>query len=79
MLKKQENTGQLSFYTTFEELLDHPLYILSNQIHWKLFEETFRKHYTENFGRPAIPIRRMVALLMLKHIRNLSDESVVEQ
>jgi IS5 family transposase len=32
-----------------------------------------------DFGRPAKPIRLMVSLLMLKHLRNLSDESVVEQ
>lgn len=30
-------------------------------------------------GAPAKPIRRMVGLLILKHLRNLSDESVVEQ
>jgi IS5 family transposase len=30
-------------------------------------------------GAPAKPIRLMVGLLILKHIRNLSDESVVEQ
>lgn len=57
----------------------HPLYILANQIDWKVFEEGFKVHYREDFGRPAKPIRLMVALLMLKHIRNISDESVVEQ
>jgi transposase, IS5 family len=30
-------------------------------------------------GRPAEPIRLMVSLLILKHIRNISDESMVEQ
>lgn len=30
-------------------------------------------------GRPAKPIRLMVGLILLKHIRNISDESVVEQ
>ena len=30
-------------------------------------------------GRPAKPIRLMVGLLILKHVRDLSDESVVEQ
>lgn len=30
-------------------------------------------------GAPAKPIRRMVSLLILKQVRNLSDESVVEQ
>lgn len=30
-------------------------------------------------GRPAKPIRLMLGLLTLKHIRNLSDKMVVEQ
>lgn len=81
MLPKKENsTSQLGFYSTFEEQLSHqhPLYILTNKIDWKGFEEAFKKHYSDE-GRPAKSIRLMVALLMLKHIRNLSDESVVEQ
>ncbi|MBK8328624.1 MAG: transposase [Bacteroidetes bacterium] len=30
-------------------------------------------------GKPAKPIRLMVSLLILKQLRNLSDESIVEQ
>jgi transposase, IS5 family len=80
MAPKQVSQSQLSFYSTFEEQLSHrhPLYILANQIHWDIFEEAFRGLYSEE-GRPAKPIRLMVSLLMLKHVRNLSDESVVEQ
>lgn len=59
--------------------LQHPLVILSQEIQWKIFEEAFTKLYSAKTGRPAKPIRLMVSLLMLKHIRNLSDESVVEQ
>ena len=57
----------------------HPLYILSNRIDWKKFEDSFEKHYSETTGAPAKPIRMMVGLLILKHVRNLSDESVVAQ
>ncbi len=80
MLSKKQPTAQLNFYNTFEEQLDHshPLYILANQIDWQIFEAAFAKLYSEE-GRPAKPIRLMVSLLMLKHIRNISDESVVEQ
>jgi IS5 family transposase len=80
MLSKKNNTAQLGFYSTFEEQLSHshPLYILANEIRWQVFEQAFAKHYAAE-GRPAKPIRLMVSLLMLKHIRNLSDESVVEQ
>lgn len=82
MLSKPVNSTQLSFLQPgLKEQLStkHPLYILADQINWQLFEESFKKHYREDFGRPAKPIRLMVALIMLKHIRNLSDESVVEQ
>lgn len=80
MLAKPVSNSQLSFYSTFEEQLSHrhPLYILAKQINWQIFEQTFAVLYSQE-GRPAKPIRLMVSLLMLKHIRNLSDESVVEQ
>jgi transposase, IS5 family len=80
MLSKQVSSAQLGFYSTFEEQLSHghPLYILANKINWDIFEQAFAKLYSDE-GRPAKPIRLMVALLMLKHIRNISDESVVEQ
>lgn len=80
MLSKPKSTSQLGFYSTFEEQLSHghPLYILANTIHWNIFEEAFAKLYSEE-GRPAKPIRLMVSLILLKHIRNISDESVVEQ
>ena len=80
MISKETSPSQLSFYTTFEEQLSrrHSLYILANSIRWNIFEEAFAKLYSEE-GRPAKPIRLMVSLLILKHVRNLSDESVVEQ
>ena len=81
MLKKKPAEQQLSFYSTFEEQLNkqHPLYILARQIKWEIFESAFSKHYCVDFGAPAKPIRLMVGLLILKHVRNLSDESIVEQ
>lgn len=81
MLAKVKDKQQTSFFSTFEEQLNHqhPLYILSNQIDWKKFDDAFKKHYSENNGAPAKPIRLLVGLLILKHVRNLSDESVVEQ
>jgi len=80
MLSKSSPKTQLGFYSTFEEQLSHihPLYVLANKINWNIFEEAFSKLYSDE-GRPAKSIRLMVSLLMLKHIRNISDESVVEQ
>lgn len=80
MISQAKSSSQLGFYSTFEEQLSrkHPLYILANQINWNIFDEAFAKLYSEE-GRPAKPIRLMVSLILLKHIRNISDESVVEQ
>lgn len=80
MLPKKKNLQQSGFYSTFEEQLSrqHPLYLLANQVDWSVFERAFGKLYSRE-GRPAKPIRLMVSLLVLKHVRNLSDESVVEQ
>jgi IS5 family transposase len=38
-----------------------------------------KKYYSEKMGAPAKPIRLMVSLFILKYVRNLSDENVVEQ
>ena len=81
MLPLKKNKNQLGFYSTFEEQLNHqhPLYILANTINWQTFETAFSKHYSVTMGAPAKPIRLMVSILILKQLRNLSDESVVEQ
>lgn len=80
MAPKATSVTQLGFYATFEEQLSprHPLYILTQQVNWRIFDSAFLPLYS-TVGRPAKPIRLMVALLILKHLRNLSDESVVEQ
>jgi IS5 family transposase len=80
MHPKAKPISQLGFYATFEEQLSHkhPLYILAGQVSWQVFEDAFLPLYSTE-GRPAKPIRLMVALLILKHLRNLSDEAVVEQ
>lgn len=81
MIPQAKNTNQISFFSSLEGMLNakHPLYVLANKIEWKIFEEAFLPLYSQNNGRPAKPIRLMVGLLILKHIRNVSDESVVEQ
>ena len=57
----------------------HSLYQLANKIDWDKFDKTFRPLYCHDNGRPSKPIRLMCGLLILKHLCNLSDESVVEQ
>ena len=56
----------------------HPLYLLAQVIPWKQLEEAFAPRYG-TVGLPSHPIRKMAALLMLKHLYNLSDERVVDR
>lgn len=81
MIPHKKNTSQIGFFSSYNDLLNthHPLFILGNNINWQIFEDNFLPLYCADNGRPAKPIRLMVGLLMLKHIRNISDESVVEQ
>lgn len=81
MIPHKKNDTLSSLFTSFEDILDHrhPLFILANKINWKMFEDAFLPLYCQDNGRPAKSIRLMVGLLMLKHIRNISDESVVGQ
>lgn len=81
MYKQFTTTPQNTLFSRLEEQLDrkHPLYILSNKVHWDVFETEFSRHYHVKKGRPCKSIRLMVGLLILKHLRNLSDESVVLQ
>lgn len=81
MIKKTIEKAQISMFFTLKDTLNqrHPIYILANKIDWKQFEESFSSLYCEKNGRPGLPIRLMVGLLIIKHIRNISDESVVEQ
>jgi transposase, IS5 family len=81
MLPKKKDTTQRSMFFGLEDSLNqkHPMYILANKVNWQLFEDSFAPLYCSDNGRPAKPIRLMVGLLILKHLRNISDESVVEQ
>ena len=79
MIKKTPSAPSL--FSSLDDLLNqqHPLYKLSDKINWHVFEEAFTPLYCSDNGRPAKPIRLMCGLLILKHLRNISDESVVEQ
>jgi len=81
MIAKQKVQNQISLFFSFQSTLDqkHPLFVLANKIDWTVFDNAFEPLYCKDNGRPSKPIRLMVGLIMLKHIRNISDESVVEQ
>lgn len=65
MIKKTKENTQTSLFFSLKDTLNqkHPLYILTNTINWKEFEEAFSPLYCANNGRPALPIRLMVGLL----------------
>ena len=81
MVGKQDRAPQLSIFDTPLERfinLDHELCILSKRIDWESIEKDFSVYYSD-IGRPSVPIRRMIGLLLLKHIYNLSDEAIVDR
>ena len=81
MYKSSGNLRQASLFWDLESVLDskHPLYKLANLVDWDMFEKSFSPLYCHDNGRTAKPIRLMVGLLVLKHLRNVSDETVVAQ
>jgi len=80
ILSTPKHTPQLGLFHGLRDQLDqkHPLYQLANKINWSFFEDAFKKYYSEKMGNPAKPIRLMVSLLILKYVRNVSDENVVK-
>ncbi len=52
---------------------------MANTINCSFFDDSLSVYYCLENGRQALLIRLMVSLLILKHLRNLSDESVVLQ
>ena len=78
LLSKSQNQSQGSLFFLLESTLNHkhPLFILAEKVDWAMLEKAFSPLYCSDNGPPAKSIRLMAGLLM---IRNLSDESVVEQ
>ncbi len=68
------------FRPVLKEIINpiHALVVLSHQIDWDEFEDSFSPLYSHT-GQPGVPIRSMVGLLLLKRIYNLGDETVMEQ
>ncbi len=81
MIGRQNQNPQLNmFEVALVNLIDmnHELVILSKRIDWTGIENDFKIYYTD-FGRPSIPIRKMVSCILLKQLYNLSDENFVER
>ncbi len=71
---------QSIIFNDLKDLLDpkDALYRLAGKVPWGEIEVGFASLYAKS-GRPAKPVRLMVALLMLKQMFDLSDEQVVDR
>ncbi len=81
MLKKlAENPQLVMFKIVLTNLIhpDHKLCLLAKEIDWESLETEFAPMYGST-GRPSIPIRTKVELLLLKQMYNLCNETVVER
>ena len=56
----------------------HELVLLADRIDWNYFETEFAPLYGI-VGQPSVPIRLMVGCLILKHIKNLGDETLAKE
>lgn len=79
MIKNTNNSP--SFFSSLSDMLNqsHPLYQLADKIDWGKFETAFDPLYYQDKSRPGKLICLMCGLLILKHLRNLSDGYLVEQ
>ena len=56
----------------------HELILLRDAIDWGRFEKALEPVYCQNNGRPSIPVRTMVGLMMLRTMYGLSDQEVLD-
>lgn len=66
------------FRSRLDQIIDmkHPLVVLGRAVAWSFLEERFGEVYTDDPGRPPLP---MAGLALLKHTYDLSDEVLCEQ
>lgn len=81
MVAKTDKHPQLNIFSTpLKQFinLEHEICVLADRIDWESVTNDFKGYYKE-FGRPSVPLRRMIGLVLLKYIYNLSDENVVDR
>jgi len=81
MLKRLPKQPHLEMFKTVLTSFinpEHELCHLARKIDWAYLESEFAPLYG-TVGRPSVPIRTIVGLLLLKQIYNLGDETVVQR
>jgi transposase, IS5 family len=79
--KKHQTTGSNDlFRARLDQIIDmrHALVQVAAMIDWKWIDAEIAPLYSDQ-GRPGIPARFAIGLLILKHIYGLSDEGVCER
>jgi IS5 family transposase len=79
--KKQEATGSGDlFRARLDEIIDmkHETVRLAQTIAWSWIDDEVAPLFSQN-GRPGLPTRFAIGLLLLKHIYRLSDEQVCDR
>ena len=82
MIGKTEKNPQLNMYKVpLIQFIntEHELYQLAERIDWEEIERDLTEYYCIDNGRPSIPIRKIVGVVLLKRMFNESDESVVDR
>ena len=80
MLGRTRNKRQLDiFEVPIERFInrDHEFAIGAENIDWESLEEHFRPFYSPK-GRPSIPPRKIIGMILLKERFSLSDEKVLK-
>ena len=79
MQGKHKYETQFDFFKiTLKSLVreNHPLIILSHKMDWGAIDAEFAQYYSLE-GRPSVPTRTMVALLLLKSMFDEADETLI--
>jgi IS5 family transposase len=78
---KQRETGQMDMLRSrLDQIInmEHELVRLSREVAWVWIDDEIAPLFSEK-GRPGLPSRFAVGLLLLKHIYGLSDEQVCDR
>jgi IS5 family transposase len=78
MSKPREERHKDLFRPPLDEIIDlsHPLARLAREIDWGFLDGRFSSVCRAGPGQPALPTRLVAGLLILKHLHDLSDESL---
>lgn len=69
------------FKTPFDTELDkeNRWIKLAEIVPWEELGKTYSKAMNKEMGRPGIPARVAIGAMIIKHLKNLSDEATIEE